>query len=212
MSSKPRASTAPAPWSTFWQIKFPLILPQFGLIVDPHLHLDLQRLRPRLRAERLGAGPELLDRHSGHALLPHLLRLERAGRRPRSRRHRRHRDLHLILIVTASYFWMRPAPAQELRCRMTDACARHNADRRSPLDGRTLACMSCCSSSSRWRSGRSSMVIINSMKTTPAIFDGPFSLPTAETFSLTAMAASSSAAISCSTIATASSSPSTSVA
>ena len=28
------------------------------------------------------------------------------------------------------------------------------------------------------------MVIVNSMKTTPAIFDGPFSLPTGETFSL----------------------------
>ena len=47
-------------WRIFWRIKFPLDRAAVRADRDPHLHLDLQRLRPGVRAQRLGARPELL--------------------------------------------------------------------------------------------------------------------------------------------------------
>ena len=173
------------PWAIFWKIKFPLVLPQFGLIVILTFIYSTLGVAFDLgpSPQWLGARPELLDRHSRHLVLPHLLRLERAAGRSRSWRHRRHRHFHADARRDGGLFLDRPAPAQGA-CRMTD-----------PGPGRILV------GDRRWTLERVGVhivliifvalalapilvVIVNSMKTTPAIFGGPFKLPTSETFSL----------------------------
>ena len=90
-SSRPPGSTAPAAGRTFWRIKFPLIAPQFGLIAILTYIWTFNGFDIVYALNGSAPGPELLHRHPGHAVLPHVLRLERPGRRPRPRRDGRHR-------------------------------------------------------------------------------------------------------------------------
>ena len=87
-SSRPPRIDGAGGWSTFWQIKFPLIAPQFGLIAILTYIWTFNGFDIVYALNGSAPGPELLDRHPRHAVLPHLLRVERTGRRRRPRRRR----------------------------------------------------------------------------------------------------------------------------
>ena len=80
--SMPRPSTAAGPFSVFWFVRLPLILPTLGVVSILTFVANFNAFDLIYAIKGALGGTEFFHRHSRHVLLPHLLRLPAPARQP----------------------------------------------------------------------------------------------------------------------------------